>query len=139
MDRYELAPYQRNEQTAEQVFRMAQVGASDRDIAYILGLPFGELVQNYRNELDTGRAHLRARLNAKQTELALQGSERMLVWLGKQLLGQRDTPTNDHDPDGFEDRPAERIIYRRPQEIHNDDPDDITDDSTVQDVSGGEE
>lgn len=136
---YSVQRYDRNEQTAEQVYRLAQVGASDRDIAYVLGLPFGDLVDNYRHELDTGRADLRVRLGAKQTELALAGSERMLIWLGKQRLGQADTPTVDDDPDGFDETPAERVVYRRPQEIHHDDPDDITGDSSVEDLDGGEE
>lgn len=134
-----IQKYARNEETAERVYRLAQVGASDRDIAYVLGLPFSELVDNYRHELDTGRADLRVRLNMKQAELALGGSERMLIWLGKQQLGQRETPAVDDDPDGFEDAPAERVIYRRPEEIQHDDPDDITGDSSIEDTTGGEQ
>ena len=39
-----------------------------------------------------GRATLKRRLRRKQLELALEGDKTMLIWLGKQMLGQVDTP-----------------------------------------------
>ena len=33
------------------------------------------------------------RLRAKQVEMALAGDKSMLIWLGKQMLGQTDSPT----------------------------------------------
>ena len=35
----------------------------------------------------------RIELRKKQWELAMEGDVRMLIWLGKQYLGQKDSPT----------------------------------------------
>jgi len=41
---------------------------------------------------ERGRANGRATLRRKQFELALKGNVTMQIWLGKQILGQTDTP-----------------------------------------------
>jgi hypothetical protein len=41
---------------------------------------------------ERGRANGRATLRRKQYELALKGNVTMQIWLGKQILGQNDTP-----------------------------------------------
>ena len=43
-------------------------------------------------------------LKQKQFEMAINGDVRMLIWLGKQYLGQSDIPQLDKEelPDGFE-------------------------------------
>ena len=47
-------------------------------------------------------------LREKQWELAMNGNVKMLVWLGKQYLKQRDIP----DPMQDWDRPFDKIVYK---------------------------
>lgn len=47
-------------------------------------------------------------LREKQWELAMNGDVRMLVWLGKQYLKQRDIP----DPMENWDRPFDKIVFK---------------------------
>jgi len=74
----------------EQVRRMAACGCTDREIAYILGVSEALLRRKARQALDQGRAQLQKSLRRKQLEMARRGSVPMLIWLGKQYLGQRD-------------------------------------------------
>ena len=74
-----------------------------------VGQFFGTTERTIRNRLktdsdlraawDKGRATGRVSLRRKQVELAMSGNATMLVWLGKQLLGQRDQPA-DSTSDG---------------------------------------
>jgi len=74
----------------EQVRRMAACGCTDREIAFILGVSEAFLRRKARQALDQGRAQLQKSLRRKQLEMARRGSVPMLIWLGKQYLGQRD-------------------------------------------------
>jgi len=49
------------------------------------GARFGRILQK-------GRALRKCHLRLKQTEVALAGNPAMLIWLGKQELGQRNIP-----------------------------------------------
>ena len=51
-----------------------------------------EFCRIYKKGIDHGRMSLRR----KQMQLALQGNTTMLVWLGKQLLGQTDRTETEH-------------------------------------------
>jgi hypothetical protein len=44
-----------------------------------------------------GREDVKMSLRRAQLQLALNGNPTMLIWLGKQLLGQQDAPTNAQD------------------------------------------
>lgn len=55
----------------------------------------------FREIFDEGKAKGNVSLRRKQMELALSGDRVMLIWLGKQILGQRDAvETRLADPDG---------------------------------------
>lgn len=83
----------RKEIDPKQVERMAACGCTDSEIAYIMQVSEAHLRRHYRAALDQGRANLRRRLRRKQIELARKGSVPMLIWLGKQYLGQSDRQT----------------------------------------------
>jgi hypothetical protein len=53
---------------------------------------FSELIEH-------GRANGRMSLRRRQFEKAMAGSDTMLIWLGKNLLGQRDKHEFSGDPD----------------------------------------
>ncbi len=103
----------------ERLFELASQGLSTTEIAAELQCSVDTLDRNYREELLEGKEKCRATLRAKQYELAAKGNVTMLIWLGKNMLGQsdktevfdRDTPF-DHDVD--REAIIERIV-RRPK------------------------
>jgi hypothetical protein len=50
----------------------------------------------YRGVVEKGKARLAISLRRKQVQLAEEGNPTMLIWLGKQLLGQRDQAAVEH-------------------------------------------
>lgn len=72
------------------VQRMAQLGVPDADIARVVGVDL-ELMQTEAAEaLRLGRDIGRIELRMRQYAAAMQGDRTLLVWLGKQTLGQMD-------------------------------------------------
>jgi hypothetical protein len=78
------------------VERSAAVGCSREEIASVLGVARSTFYlwidkdEALRDALDNGAAKGRATLRRLQWKGAEEGNATMLVWLGKQLLGQRD-------------------------------------------------
>lgn len=85
-----------------QVHRLASIGTPVKDIAYVLQTTEEILHDHFRQELDAGSAEKRVRLRQKQLELALSGNVTMLIWLGKQYLGQADKQLVTQEFDTFE-------------------------------------
>lgn len=83
-------PRKRIDIDLKQVERLAEIGCTDQEIAHVLGVSEAHIQRRARDALDRGRANLRRSLRRKQLELARKGSVPMLIWLGKQYLGQRD-------------------------------------------------
>lgn len=81
-------PYK--EINCEQVRKLAAIGCTDVEIGNIVGCSHDTLTKRFRAELDDGRANGKASLRRKQWEVALSGNVTMLIWLGKQVLGQAD-------------------------------------------------
>jgi hypothetical protein len=89
------------------VERAASIGCSKEEIAAVIGIHRDTLYQHLgvnpelQRALDHGSAKGRATLRRLQWKGAEEGNATMLVWLGKQLLGQRDTQsTQTLDKDG---------------------------------------
>jgi hypothetical protein len=80
-----------------QVEELASLGCSDRDIANFFGIAENTLRYNFSENLVKGREDLKVSLRRAQLKLALSGNAVMLIWLGKNILGQSDTPTNSED------------------------------------------
>ena len=90
-----------SEKDIEQIKTLARCHCPDNEIAAYLGCGestirrhFGTLLKEAR---DTGKANLRA----KQYRLAMEGDKTMLIWLGKQILGQKDRNEYSTEQDGF--------------------------------------
>ena len=77
--------------TAEQIEQLAATGCSDSEIAALAQLSESQLKRSFEPQLKNGRANLRLRVRRKQIERADQGSDTMLIWLGKVYLNQRET------------------------------------------------
>ncbi len=82
-----------SEQEKHTVVRMAQIGCSAQEICYILGKPADRmtLTKWYQPLLDLGNSHGNALLRRTQFKKAVEDEDtKMLIWLGKNRLGQAD-------------------------------------------------
>ncbi len=79
----------RIELTEEQkIEKLASFGLNNKEIAEALGYNETTLTNNFGLFLIKGRTNLKEKLKRKQIAVALQGNVVMLIWLGKQYLGQ---------------------------------------------------
>jgi len=51
-------------------------------------------MDNFRDIVDKNKIITKQRLRKAQLDLALNGDKTMLIWLGKQMLGQAENPVN---------------------------------------------
>ena len=74
------------------VFDLAVKGWTNKEIAAECNCSHDTIEGRFSSPLKAGRDVLNGRLRAKQVTLALKGDGNvaMLIWLGKQLLGQRE-------------------------------------------------
>ena len=79
----------RKEVSTQTIERLAKIGCIDDEIEQVLGISSSTL-QQYRGVIQKGRAKLKTSLRRKQVSLANNGDRTMLIWLGKQMLGQKD-------------------------------------------------
>lgn len=88
-----------------QVESMARLGCSNEEIADILGISLGTLWNNkkrskeFLDAYNRGRSTMKKSLRRLQWHAAKKGNTAMLIWLGKQFLGQRDMPEQIMDVD----------------------------------------
>jgi hypothetical protein len=85
----------RKEISPNVVTSLAAVGHSMAQIQRAMG--FGKDIWHQREDIraayEEGRSALESALLSKQVEMALDGNEKLIVWLGKVMLGQVDSPT----------------------------------------------
>ena len=72
----------------QKIEKLASYGLNNKEIAEALGYDDSTLARNFEKNLIKGRAMLKEKLKRKQIAVALQGNVVMLIWLGKQYLGQ---------------------------------------------------
>ena len=76
---------------AQQVYKLAAMFCTDAEIADFFGAGETTIKRRFRAELDRGRSAGKMSLKRKQYDMAVNnGNVAMLIWLGKQYLGQRD-------------------------------------------------
>jgi hypothetical protein len=69
---------------------LAALGCKTTEIASVTGVSVDTLDRRFADEMAKGRDNLRVSLRRWQLEAAKKGNVTMLIWLGKQLLGQSD-------------------------------------------------
>jgi len=74
----------------EAVKNYASLGASNREIARMIGVTEKTVRNRCKDVLRLGRAEMRSSLRKRQFEIAMEGNPTMLIWLGKNILGQAD-------------------------------------------------
>lgn len=78
----------------EDVYKLAAMGCSNNEIARWFNVDENTLTYNFSEILAKGREELKQTLRHAQIKLALSGNAVMLIWLGKNILGQSENPNN---------------------------------------------
>lgn len=81
----------------EQVWRLACMQCTLREIADVVGVSHETVRKHFGDLIEKGHSVGKKSLRRAQFEKAMNGSDRMLVWLGKQYLNQKDAPTEGDD------------------------------------------
>ena len=87
-----------------QVEQLAGFGCSNTEMASFFGCDESLIRKSYSESIAKGRDNGKIRLRQYQWASAKKGNVAMLIWLGKQLLGQSDKQdiTVSELPDGFD-------------------------------------
>ena len=76
----------------KEVEKLAAIGMKNSEISEYLEIDDSTLAYNFKQELKKGRHSLKSSLRQTQIKVALDGNVTMLIFLGKNLLGQSDSP-----------------------------------------------
>lgn len=80
----------------KRVEALAGIGCTVEEIALILDCHDRTIQRRFATHMQKGRANLKMSLRRYQLKAAKNGSAACLIWLGKQLLGQRDLQLHEH-------------------------------------------
>lgn len=79
-----------------EVLNLAKVGCTNEEISVLLDCGETTLKRRFGPALKKGRAEARVSLRRAQFKAALSGNPAMLIWLGKNMLGQKNEPLVVH-------------------------------------------
>ena len=79
----------------EEIRKLAKYGMTNVEIADFFGCDESLIRKSYSEFLTKGRAEMKLRLRQLQWKSAEKGNAVMLIWLGKQILGQSDIPVGE--------------------------------------------
>ena len=74
----------------EIVSRLAQIHCTMEEIALVVGCSVDTLERRFADIIKIGKAKARSSLRRYQWEAVQKGNTAMLIWMGKQLLDQKD-------------------------------------------------
>lgn len=115
----------RIEVNEELIYSLARIFCTQEEISTITGVSVDTLHRNYADVIKKGNDNGRMSLRRKQFQSAIAGNTTMLIWLGKNLLGQKDSPLQLSNPDEgkgiFDDMAAAMQIavseVRKPEKL----------------------
>jgi len=81
----------------DEVYKLAQLYCSYQEIADWFEIPRETLKYNFRDLIQKGYNSTKQGLRRAQIEVAMKGNVSMLIWLGKNMLGQSDNPMESGD------------------------------------------
>ena len=89
---------------SEKVEQLSSFGCTNTEIASFFNVSERTIRRSYAEYLTKGRDKGKIRLRQMQWKAAEKGNVTMLIWLGKQVLGQTDQPTmlQDELAEGFD-------------------------------------
>jgi len=76
----------------DEVYYLASLGCSTREIATWFQIPEETLKYNFYDYILKAKEETKQKLRQAQIRLALGGNAVLLIWLGKNMLGQSDNP-----------------------------------------------
>ena len=79
------------------LYKLAQIHCTMKEMVDIIGVSEDTLKRRYAGLIDKGKAEGKMRLRRKQTEVAMQGNPALLIFLGKSMLGQSESPVAEQD------------------------------------------
>ena len=79
------------------IFKLATLHCTYKEIASVVGTSETTLEKRYSGIIEKGIAEGKKSLRRAQMEKALQGDVRMLIWMGKQYLDQKDSPEDNEN------------------------------------------
>ena len=79
----------------DQVAQLAEYHCTNKEMADFFDVPLQTFMDNFRDIIIKHRIITKQRLRKKQIEVALSGDKTMLIWMGKQILGQSENPISD--------------------------------------------
>lgn len=78
----------------EEVAQLSQYHCTNKEMADFYNVPLQTFMDNFRDIIDKNRIVTKQRLRKTQLDLALKGDKTMLIWLGRNILGQTENPVN---------------------------------------------
>lgn len=81
----------------ELVYKLASMHCTLREIAKICDVDQETIRRHFGEEIEQAKAIGARSLRRAQWDKALSGSDRMLIFLGKNYLGQQETPDNGEE------------------------------------------
>lgn len=93
----------------EVVRKLAMIHCTMIEIAAVVGCSVDTLEKRFADIIKDGKAQGKSSLRRLQWESAQKGNTSMLIWLGKQLLGQRDQVQTDSTIELKESSPKEKL------------------------------
>ena len=76
---------------------LAAIHCTNREIAEVMGVSVDTLQRNFPSFLTKGKAQGKVKLRRLQWQLASEGTATMQIWLGKNILKQKDQPFDPED------------------------------------------
>lgn len=81
----------------KQIWKLACMQCTLREIADVMDVSHETIRKHFSDLIEQGHSVGKQSLRRAQFEKAMNGSDRMLVWLGKQYLSQQDAPKDNDD------------------------------------------
>ena len=74
-----------------EVKKLASYGLNNTEIADFFNVSESTIRSRFNEFLTKGRSELKKKLRKAQIDTAMKGNATLLIWLGKQYLGQKDS------------------------------------------------
>lgn len=81
----------------DEVYRMSEIGCTIEEMSHFFGVSRETLKYNFWDYIKRAEVELYKKIRLKQIQVAMEGNPTMLIWLGKNVLGQSESPTQTDD------------------------------------------
>ena len=83
--------------TPEEVFKLAALGCTDKEIALWFDIAYDTLRYNFADIIAKGRQEMKTALRNAMFKNAMSGNAALQIFLAKNMLGMSDNPQNSDD------------------------------------------